>query len=104
MKLTIIGGGSVRSPRVIPSLVHRAARLDLQELWLMDIDERKLELIGGLCQAFARSLNAPFKIVLSTNARDSLKGASHVITSIRPGAAPRWRVWMRTVCSRAAMT
>src|SRR5262249_13344501 len=85
MKLTIIGGGSVRSPRIISSLVRRADRLDLQELWLMDIDGPKLELMGGLCQAMARQLNAPFKVILSTDARESIRGASHIITSIRPG-------------------
>ena len=85
MKLTIIGGGSVRSPRMLPSLVRRAKRLDLQELWLMDIDGGKLDLIGGLCQALAEQLDAPFKVMLSTDAEESLRGASHVITSIRPG-------------------
>ena len=49
MKLTIIGGGSVRTPRILPSLVRRAAKLDLQELWLTDIDGAKLTLLGGLC-------------------------------------------------------
>lgn len=85
MKLTIIGGGSVRTPRIISSLVRRAQRLDLQELWLMDIDQSKLDLIGGLCQAMAQQLNAPFKIILSTDAHSSLQGAAHIITSIRPG-------------------
>ncbi len=85
MKLTVIGGGSVRAPRIIPSLVRRAARLDLQELWLMDIDQQKLELIGGLCQAVAKQTGATFKIVLSTDARDAIRDAAHIITSIRPG-------------------
>jgi len=85
MKLTIIGGGSVRTPRMIPSLVRRAARLDLHELWLMDIDADKLKLIGSLCQAMAEQLGAPFRVVLSTDAREALSGAAHIITSIRPG-------------------
>jgi 6-phospho-beta-glucosidase len=83
MKLTIIGGGSVRTPRLIPALVRRAARLDLDELWLMDDDAEKLELIGGLCRTLAAG--APFKIVLTTDARQALRDANHVITSIRPG-------------------
>jgi 6-phospho-beta-glucosidase len=83
MKLTIIGGGSVRTPRLIPSLVRRAERLDLDELWLMDNDAEKLELIGGLCRTLAAG--APFKIVLTTDAREALRNANHVITSIRPG-------------------
>jgi 6-phospho-beta-glucosidase len=85
MKLTIIGGGSVRSPRILPSLVRRAARLDLQELWLMDNDGAKLALIGGLCQALAKQLGASFRVILSTDARESISGAAHIITSIRPG-------------------
>src|SRR5215470_6657429 len=85
MKLTIIGGAGVRTPRIIPSLVRRAPRLGLQELWLMDIDGAKLELMGGLCAAVARQLNAPFEVKLTTDPREAIKGASHIITSIRPG-------------------
>ncbi|MDQ7027898.1 MAG: 6-phospho-beta-glucosidase [Anaerolineae bacterium] len=84
MKLTIIGGGSVRTPRLIPTLIKRAAALDLQELWLMDIQAEKLELIGGLCQAMAEEQGATFKFVLSTDAKEAITDADHVVTSIRP--------------------
>lgn len=85
MKLTVIGGGGVRTPRLIPALVKRAQRLDLQEVWLMDSDGDKLELIGGLCRTLAQQYNAPFKLVLTTDAREAVRGASHIITTIRPG-------------------
>jgi 6-phospho-beta-glucosidase len=85
MKLTIIGGAGVRTPLLVPALVRRATKLNLQEVWLMDIDAPKLELIGGLCQAVARQLGATFQIILSTDARQSLQGADHIITAIRPG-------------------
>jgi 6-phospho-beta-glucosidase len=85
MKLTIIGGGSVRTPRIIPALIRRAERLKLRELWLMDIDPGKLELIGGLCRTMAEAQGATFEIYLTTDARESLRDASHIITSIRPG-------------------
>jgi 6-phospho-beta-glucosidase len=85
MKLTFIGGGSVRTPRLIPSLVRRASRIDLQELWLMDTDPAKLALIGSLCQSMAEMQRAPFKVILSTDAREAIAGAAHIITSIRPG-------------------
>ncbi|KXK20827.1 MAG: glycoside hydrolase family protein [Chloroflexi bacterium OLB15] len=83
MKLTIIGGGGVRTPRLIPSLIKRAARLDLTEVWLMDTDAEKLSLIGGLCQTLARE--APFKLALTTDAHAAINGANHVITAVRPG-------------------
>jgi 6-phospho-beta-glucosidase len=83
MKLAIIGGGGVRTPRLMPSLVKRAARLGLRELWLMDNDAEKLNLIGGLCQQMIGE--APFKIKLTTDAREAIRDAQHVITAIRPG-------------------
>lgn len=82
MKLAIIGGG-VRTPRLIPSLVRRAPRLGLTELWLMDTDADKLALIGSLCQQLA--VDAPFTFHFTTDAREAIRGAQHVITSIRPG-------------------
>ncbi len=85
MKLTVIGGASVRTPRFIPSLVKRAQRLGLEELWLMDIDQHKLELLGNLSIQMAKDLGATFKVILSTNAEESIKGAEHIITTIRPG-------------------
>lgn len=85
MKLTIIGGGSVRTPRLIPTLVRRAERLGLREVWLMDSQAEKLELIGGLCLALGQELSAPFAIRLTTDAVEAVAGADHVITAIRPG-------------------
>jgi len=85
MKLTVIGGASVRTPRFIPSLVRRAAKLGLEELWLMDIDEHKLELLGSLSVQMAKEQGATFKVILSTNAEEAIKDAEHIITTIRPG-------------------
>ncbi len=85
MKLTIIGGGGVRTPRLIPSLVKRAERMGLTELWLMDDHAEKLDLIGNLCISMAKQAGATFTMKLTTNAHEAIEGASHVITSIRPG-------------------
>jgi 6-phospho-beta-glucosidase len=84
MKLAIIGGGSVRTPRLIPTLVRRTEQLGLRELWLMDIQAEKLDLIGGLCQTMAQQSNAQFTIRLTTDALEAIADADHVITSIRP--------------------
>jgi len=84
VKLAIIGGGSVRTPRLIPTLVQRAERLGLRELWLMDIQAEKLDLIGGICQTMAQQLNASFDIRFTTDALEAISDADHVITSIRP--------------------
>src|SRR5690606_18221013 len=66
-----------------PSLVKRAARLGLTELWLMDDDADKLRLIGGLCRQMVEG--APFEVHLTTDAREAVRDAQHVVTAIRPG-------------------
>src|SRR5215211_4942219 len=83
MKLTIVGGGGVRTPRLIPSLVKRAESLGLTELWLMDNNAEKMELIGELCKTLAG--DAPFEMHFTTDAHKAIAGAQHVITAIRPG-------------------
>ncbi|MCA0453747.1 MAG: 6-phospho-beta-glucosidase [Chloroflexi bacterium] len=85
MKLTVIGGASVRTPRFIPALARRAERLGLQELWLMDIDEHKLDLMGALCLEIAKQHHIDFKIILSSDPQAAIKDADHIITTIRPG-------------------
>ncbi len=86
MKLTIIGGAGVRAPFMIAGLVRYAPRIDLTDVWLMDIDADKLALIGGLCRTLADRKHAPFALHLTTDAREALRGADHVITTIRVGA------------------
>jgi 6-phospho-beta-glucosidase len=85
MKLTILGGAGVRAPFMVVGLARYAPHIDLQEVWLMDIDAGKLELIGRLCQTLIRRHGAPFTLRLSTDARASLRDADHVITTIRVG-------------------
>ena len=84
MKLAILGGGSVRTPQLIPALIRRASTFDLCELWLMDIQADKLKLIGELCKSIAEASGAPFDIILTTSAEDAIRDADHMITSIRP--------------------
>jgi len=79
MKLTIIGGGSVRTPRLIPSLVKRTKVLNLEEVWLMDIDADKLDLIGSLCQAMAKQQGATYRIIMTTDAKAAIKDVGRVM-------------------------
>jgi 6-phospho-beta-glucosidase len=85
MKLTIIGGGGIRTPLAIPPILRRAERLDLEELCLMDINEEKLKFFGRLSREQIKSVGNPFKISLTKDARSALKGADFVITTIRVG-------------------
>lgn len=85
MKLTLIGGGGVRSPLFVMTLLRWQQRIGVTELCLMDIDERKLDLFGGLCRELAHRAGDPFIITATSDAREALTSADHVVTTIRAG-------------------
>ena len=73
LKVAVIGGGSTYTPELIMGFIERAKSFPLEELWLMDIDEARLEVVGGFAQRLAEAHRAPFKVVLSTNQRESVE-------------------------------
>jgi 6-phospho-beta-glucosidase len=85
MKLTLIGGGGVRSPLFVYTALRWHARIGLSELCLYDIDERKLRLFGALCREVVHRGGDPFIITTTTDARTALSGARHVVTTMRVG-------------------
>ena len=85
MKIAVIGGGSTYTPELVNGFLARADSLPLTELWLMDIDGERLKVVGGFAQRMVKAKGQPFKVVLSNNQRDSIAGASYVITQLRVG-------------------
>ena len=57
----------------------------------MDIDEERLSIVGGFAQRMVRAKGDPFNVVLSTNQREAIAGASYVITQLRVGQMPARR-------------
>lgn len=85
MKLTVIGGGGVRSPLLTASALRWADRVGLDELCLMDINAEKLALLGALCHHIGQREGSPVRITTTTSADEALDGASYIITTIRVG-------------------
>ncbi len=85
MKITVIGGGSTYTPELVNGFLASADSLPLEELWLMDIDQARLEIVGGFAQRMVKAKGEPFKVALSLNQRESIAGASYVITQLRVG-------------------
>jgi len=85
MKLTLIGGGGVRSPLFVMTLLRWQKRIGVDELCLLDIDERKLRLFGPMCRELVRRAGNPFKVTTTMDAREALTDVDHVVTTIRPG-------------------
>src|SRR5450759_1971651 len=85
MKVAVIGGGSTYTPELVNGFLARTDQFPLNELWLMDIDAARLEIVGGFARRMVEARRSPFKVVLTTDQRGAVKGASYVITQLRVG-------------------
>ncbi len=85
MKVTIIGGGSSYTPKLINGLVERLAEVPLLELWLHGMSAERLNIVGGFAQRMVAAKNAPFTVHLTEDRREAIAGASYVITQLRVG-------------------
>ncbi len=88
MKITVIGAGSTYTPELVLGLLARLDQLLIDELWLMDIDATRLEIVGSFAARMVGSHGDPFKVVLSGDRREALRGANYVITQLRVGQMP----------------
>ena len=88
MKIAVIGGGSTYTPELVNGFLDRIKSLPLTELWLMDIDARRLEIVGGFARRMLATRGDPFNLVLTTDQRLAVKEAAYVTTQIRVGHMP----------------
>lgn len=85
MKLTVIGGGGVRSMFLAKSIAQRASELKIDKLVFMDNDEKKLNIYGTMAKKVAKLLCSELDFTLTTDATEAVKEADYVITTIRVG-------------------
>lgn len=88
LKIAIIGAGSTYTPELIEGIIKRKDSLPLEELVLMDIDSRKLDIVGSLCERMIDAENMPCRVVKTQNLDEALKDASFVLAQIRVGKLP----------------
>jgi len=85
MKITVIGGGSTYSPELVSGFLERTATLPVQELWLMDIDPGRLEIVGGFIRRMVAAAGNPFSVQLTDDREQAIRGSSYVVTQLRIG-------------------
>ena len=85
MKLTVIGGGGVRSMFLAKSIAQKAASLGIDELCFMDNDALKLNIYGTMAKIVARQNCPDLCFTLTTDAEEAVRNADYVITTIRVG-------------------
>jgi 6-phospho-beta-glucosidase len=86
-KLCVIGGASTYTPELIEGFIERQAELGLATVALMDIDEDRLRVVGGLARRMIRAAGSPLELVLATEREKGLEGADFVICQIRVGGS-----------------
>jgi 6-phospho-beta-glucosidase len=85
MKIAVIGGGSTYSPELVNGLLERAKILPVRELWLVDIDPERLEIVGGFIRRMVAAAGGPFSVELTDDYKPAVAGASYVVTQLRVG-------------------
>src|SRR5512147_1896430 len=85
LKVAVIGGGSTYTPELVNGFLARLKKFPLHELWLMDIDQERLNIVGGFAQRMVAAKGSPFKVILSTNQKESIRDADYVTTQLRVG-------------------
>jgi len=85
MKLTVIGGGGVRSLFLAKSLAQKSKELNIDSVVFMDNNENKLSVYGKMAQITAQKINPELCFTLTTDAKQAVTDADYVITTIREG-------------------
>ena len=84
-KITLIGGGGVRTPLLIHGLAEAASTLHIHELALYDIDAERVALMAELGREVVRQQQADFIITTHDQLEDAVAGADFILHSIRVG-------------------
>lgn len=85
MKLTVIGGGGVRSMFLAKTLAQKAKEINLTELVFMDDNEQKLSIYGSMAQQVVKLIDPDINFSLTLDPIDAVTDADYVITTIRVG-------------------
>lgn len=84
-KITILGGGGVRTPLLIHGLAQAQQALGAGEIALFDADPSRAETIARIGREIAARLGASFDIRVYAGLDEAAAGADFVLSSIRVG-------------------
>lgn len=85
MKITIIGAGSSYTPEVLERLNEMREEIPVTDITLMDINEERLNIVGGFCERYAKHMGLSIKFERTTKLSEALPGTDFVIVQMRVG-------------------
>lgn len=85
MKLAIVGGGSTYTPELVDGFARLRDVLPLEELWLVDPDESRLDLVGGVARRMFARAGHPGRVIGTTDLVAGVADADAVLIQLRVG-------------------
>ncbi len=87
-KITVIGGGSTYTPELVDGFIQHEKDLQVGEIALYDIDEERLNIVGGMTQRMVKYAELDTEVTLNLNRPKAIEGAKFVLSSMRIGNMP----------------
>lgn len=84
-RVSLIGGGGIRTPLVIFGLNDLARRLGIAEVVLYDPDAARVQLMAELGRAIVAREGGDLRITVASRIEDAIEGCAFVLNSIRVG-------------------
>jgi 6-phospho-beta-glucosidase len=85
VKVAVIGGGSTYTPELVSGLSGERERLDVGELWLVDPDRERREVVGGLAARMLAAQGFGGRFEVTDELDRALDGADVVLLQLRVG-------------------
>src|SRR5204862_1790977 len=85
VKLAVIGAGSTYTPEVIDGIVRLRHLMTVDDLYLHDTNEQRLNIVSGLAQRMFDRAAHPTRLHSTTSLDDAVEGADAVLIQIRVG-------------------
>ena len=92
MKLAVVGAGSTYTPELVDGLVRMRELLPVDELALMDTDERRLEILAAMSRRMLDRGGHTARLVQTTSLDEAVEGAAAVLIQLRVGGQAARRV------------
>ena len=85
VKIAVVGGGSTYTPELVSGLSRERDALDIAELWLVDPDPQRREVVGGLAGRMLRAQGFRGRLEVTDRLDPAIEGADVVLLQLRVG-------------------
>ncbi len=82
MKLGVIGAGSSYTPELLKGFLDISKDVDIDEIWLYDINDEKLDVIYEFAKKFIKDV---FKVHKTKDFEEAVRDSDYVVFQFRPG-------------------